>query len=92
MEARHCCAILKDKVIQCVIHDGNVKDVKITGVKCILSEKLFQNPPQIQKALQHSHAHEVKSGQLIAPEILEPAEKELMKKLVGAQGKTFQVP
>ena len=37
----------------------------------------------------HSHVHEVKSGQLIAPGIPEIAEHELMEKLVGTYGKTF---
>ena len=37
----------------------------------------------------HSHVHEVKSGQLIAPGIPQVAEHELMKKLIGTYGKTW---
>lgn len=89
MEAHHFCSILNEDVIQCVIYDGNVKDAKIMGVEYIVSEKLFKNLPEEEKTLWHSHVHEVKSGQLIAPGIPEVAEKEFMKKLVGTYGKTW---
>lgn len=89
MEAHHYCAILNEELIQCVIYDGNVKDAKIMGVEYIVSERLFKTLPEPEKALWHSHVHEVKSGQLLAPGIPEVAEHELMKKLVGTYGKTF---
>lgn len=89
MEAHHYCAILNEEFIQCVIYDGNVKDAKIMGVEYIVSERLFKTLPAVEKALWHSHVHEVKSGQLLAPGIPEVAEHELMKKLVGTYGKTF---
>jgi hypothetical protein len=89
MDANHYCSILNDEVIQCVIFDGNVKDAKIMGVEYIVSEKLFRGLPEEEKALWHSHVHEVKSGTLIAPGIPEIAEKELMKKLVSTYGKTW---
>ena len=89
MEAHHYCAILNEEVIQCVIYDGNVKDAKIMGVEYIVSEQLFKGLPDQEKALWHSHVHEVKSGQLVAPGIPEIAEKELMKKLIGTYGKTW---
>lgn len=89
MEAHHYCAILNEDVIQCVIYDGNVRDAKIMGVEYIVSAKLFAGLPEAEKALWHSHVHEVKSGQLVAPGIPDVAEKELMKKLVGTYGKTW---
>ena len=89
MEAHHYCAILSDDFIQCVIYDGNVKDAKIMGVEYIVSEKLFATLPSGEKALWHSHVHEVKSGQLIAPNIPEPAEHALMQKLIHTYGKTW---
>ena len=69
MEAHHYCAILNEDVIQCVIYDGNTKDAKLMGVEYILSEQLFAGLPAAEKSLWHSHVHEVKSGQLIAPGI-----------------------
>jgi hypothetical protein len=89
MEAHHYCSILNEEVIQCVIYDGNVKDAKIMGVEYIVSEARFKALPEAEKLLWHSHVHEVKSGQLVAPGIPDAAEQELMKKLVSTYGKTW---
>ncbi|MET0208792.1 MAG: OBAP family protein [Burkholderiaceae bacterium] len=89
MEAHHYCTIVNEEVIQCVIYDGNVSQAKLMGVEYIVSERLFKGLPKEEKALWHSHAHEVKSGQLLAPGIPEAAETALMRKLVGTYGKTF---
>jgi hypothetical protein len=89
MEAHHYCSILNEEVIQCVIYDGNVKDAKLMGVEYIISEQLFASLPATEKPLWHSHGHEVKSGQLIAPGIPAPAEHALMEKLVHTYGKTW---
>jgi len=89
MEAHHYCSILNEEVTQCVIYDGNVKDAKLMGVEYIISERLFATLPVREKALWHSHVHEVKSGQLIAPGISAVAEHALMEKLVHTYGKTW---
>jgi hypothetical protein len=89
MEAHHYCANLNEELIQCVIFDGNKKDARLMGVEYIVSAALFATLPESEKTMWHSHVHEVKSGQLIAPGIPEVAEHSLMKKLVGTYGKTF---
>jgi hypothetical protein len=89
MEAHHYCSILNDDLIQCVIYDGNLADAKLMGVEYIVSEKLFTSLPAAEKSFWHSHVHEVKSGQLIAPGIPEIAEHELMEKLIHTYGKTW---
>ena len=89
MEAHHYCATLNEEVTQCVIYDGNVKDAKLMGVEYIVSARLFRTLPAAEKALWHSHVHEVKSGQLVAPGIPQAAEHALMTKLVGTYGKTW---
>lgn len=89
MEAHHYCSILNDDVIQCVIFDGNVKDAKIMGVEYIVSAKIFSTLSDAEKAMWHSHVHEVKSGQLIAPGVPQAAEQALMEKLVNTYGKTW---
>jgi hypothetical protein len=89
MEAHHFCALLNEDVTQCVIYDGNTRDAKMMGVEYIISAKLFADLPVREKALWHSHVHEVRSGQLIAPGIPEVAEKEFMRKLAGTYGKTW---
>ena len=89
MEAHHYCAVLNEDLIQCVIYDGNMKDAKLMGVEYIVSERMFRELPTAEKSLWHSHVHEVKSGQLIAPGIPQAAEHALMQKLVGTYGKTW---
>jgi len=89
MEAHHFCGHLNEDVIQCVIYDGNDKNAKIMGVEYIVSAKLFAGLPESEKRLWHSHVHEVRSGQLIAPGIPEIAEREFMEKIAGTYGKTW---
>jgi hypothetical protein len=89
MEAHHYCAVLNEDLIQCLIYDGNVQDAKLMGVEYVISGKLFAGLPPAEKALWHSHVHEVKSGQLIAPGIPQGAEQALMAKLVNTYGKTW---
>jgi len=89
MEAHHYCSILNDELIQCLIFDGNGRDAKMMGIEYIISARLFASLPAQEKPLWHSHAYEVKSGQLVAPGVPEAAEKELMKKLVNSYGKTW---
>ena len=89
MEAHHYCSVVNEEVNQCVIFDGNGKDAKIMGVEYIISRKLFDGLPADEKKLWHSHVHEVKSGQLIAPGVPQKAEHEFMEKMIGTYGKTW---
>lgn len=89
MEAHHYCSVLSESFIQCVIYDGNVADAKLMGVEYIISPELFAQLPAGEKRLWHSHAHEVKSGQLVAPGIPATAEHALMVKLANTYGKTW---
>jgi len=89
MEAHHYCGHLNEDMIQCVIFDGNEENAKIMGIEYIVSRALFTQLPAEEKHLWHSHVHEVRSGQLIAPGIPEVAEHELMEKIAGTYGKTW---
>jgi hypothetical protein len=89
MEAHHYCSLVNEDVTQCVIYDGNTHDAKIMGLEYIVSRKLFESLPTAEKRLWHSHVHEVRSGQLIAPWIPQQAEHELMEKIVSTYGKTW---
>jgi hypothetical protein len=89
MEAHHYCANVNEDLKQCVIFDGNGENARMMGIEYVVSEKLFKTLPAEEKALWHSHAYEVKSGELIAPGIPEVAEHELMEKLVSTYGKTW---
>src|SRR5690554_1414166 len=89
MEAHHFVTQLNEDVHQAIIFDGNGDDAKIMGIEYIVSERLFEQLPDEEKKLWHSHHYEVKSGTLIAPGIPETAEHELMEKLVSTYGKTI---
>jgi hypothetical protein len=89
IEAHHYCGHLNEDVIQCVIFDGEGADAKLMGVEYIISGAQFATLPTAEKRLWHSHVHEVRSGQLIAPGIPAAAEHELMEKIVSTYGKTW---
>jgi hypothetical protein len=89
MEAHHYCGHLNEDVIQCALFDGNGADAKLVGVEYIVSAAVFAELPAAEKHSWHSHVHEVRSGQLIAPGIPDVAEHELMKKIAGTYGKTW---
>ncbi len=89
VEAHHYCNVVNEDLIQCVIYNGNDENARLMGVEYIVSEEIFKTLPQDEKKLWHSHAYEVKSGQLLAPSIPEIAEHELMKQLASTYGKTW---
>lgn len=89
MEAHHYCGHLNEDVIQCVIFDGNRENAKLMGVEYIVSRAIFEKLPPDEKHLWHSHVHEVRSGQLIAPGIPSVAEHRFMEKIAGTYGKTW---
>jgi hypothetical protein len=89
MEAHHYVSQLNEEVHQAIIFDGNGHDAKIMGIEYIISERLFKTLDNEEKKLWHSHYYEVKSGTVIAPDIPDLAEHELMEKLVSTYGKTI---
>jgi hypothetical protein len=89
VEAHHYCNVINEDLIQCAIYDSNSENARLMGIEYIVSEKIFQTLPQDEKKLWHSHAYEVKSGQLLAPNIPDLPEHELMEKLASTYGKTW---
>ncbi len=89
MEAHHFCSALNEEIHQCAIYDGAGSSSRLIGVEYIISERLFRELPEEEKRLWHSHGHEVKSGQLVAPGVPDMAEHRLMEKLVTTYGKTW---
>jgi hypothetical protein len=89
MEAHHYCTKINEDLTQCVMYDGNGENAKIMGVEYIVSERLFRTLPMAERELWHSHAYEVKSGELIAPGIPDVAEHELMEQIVSTYGKVI---
>jgi len=89
VEAHHYCGHLNDDLIQCVIYDGNAADARLMGIEYIVSGEVFARLPDAEKHMWHSHVHEVRSGQLIAPGLPDAAEHELMEKVANTYGKTW---
>ena len=89
VEANHFCTHLTEDFHQCVIYDSNLADAKLIGIEYIVSERLFRTLPDDERRLWHSHHHEVKSGELIAPGVPELAEHAFMQDLVTTYGKTW---
>jgi hypothetical protein len=89
VRADHYCTHLNEEVFQCVIYDSDKRDARLIGVEYVISERLFKGLPAEEKKLWHSHRHEVLSGQLLAPDLPDVAEKALMKELVTTYGKTW---
>lgn len=89
IEAHHYCSKVNDNLHQCVIYDGNGPDAKLIGIEYIISEEAFQQLPEKEKRLWHSHVYEVKSGALILPGVGDAREHEMMQTIVKTYGKTW---
>jgi len=91
MEAHHYCHQINEDFAQCALFDGNDKDASLNGIEYIISERLFNTLPQKEKKFWHPHNGEILSGQLVAPDIPEAAEKALMKEKMNSYGKTWHL-
>ena len=89
MEAHHFCRQVNEDFAQCALFDGNGVESNLTGVEYIISEKLFEALPAQEQASWHPHNGEILSGQLVAPNLPEVAEKELMRSKMNSYGKTW---
>jgi hypothetical protein len=91
MEAHHYCHQVNQDFAQCVLFDGNTDKANMNGIEYIISEKLFGSLPQEERKYWHPHNGEILSGQLIAPNIPDVAEKSLMRTKMNSYGKTWHV-
>jgi hypothetical protein len=89
VEAHHFCAHLTEDLHQCVIFDANNDQARLIGIEYIVSERLFQQLPEDEKRLWHSHHYETTSGLLVMPGIPAPVETVAMRTLANTYGKTW---
>ena len=89
--AHHYCAHLNDDVHQCVIYDSDEPDARLIGVEYIISRRIFEQLPAEEKLYWHSHAHEIRSGTLIAPGLPRAVEMDLMNDYLDTYGKTIHL-
>ncbi|MDL0433735.1 OBAP family protein [Marinobacter sp. TBZ242] len=88
-EAHHFCDQVNEDFLQCALYDGNSGDAKLNGIEYIISEELFERLPEEEKQYWHPHNGEILSGQLVAPNLPQAAEHELMKSKINSYGKTW---
>ena len=89
MEAHHFCNQVNEDFAQCALFDGNTQNANLNGIEYIISERLFNQLPEEEKAYWHPHNGEILSGQLVAPGLPEKADYELMKSKMNSYGKTW---
>lgn len=89
MEAHHFCRQVNEDFAQCTLFDGNSPEANLTGIEYIISESLYESLADDEKQYWHPHNGEILSGQLVAPNLPEVAEKELMRSKMNTYGKTW---
>jgi hypothetical protein len=89
VEAHHYCAPVREAVHQCVIFDTTGPGARILGVEYIVSDALYRELPEGERAFWHPHRYEIESGLLVAPGMEPAAEDGLLAGLVTSWGKTW---
>lgn len=88
-EAHHFCREVNADFMQCALYDGNTADAHLNGIEYIISERLFERLPTVERQYWHPHNGEILSGQLVAPGLPEVADHALMKSKMNSYGKTW---
>jgi Protein of unknown function (DUF1264). len=89
VEAHHYCSVVDADVRQCVIFDGSGRGARLLGVEYVVSRRAFERLPHEERKLWHSHAYDVTSGTLVAPELSSSREHGFMTEFVGTYGKAW---
>lgn len=89
MEAHHFCRQVNEDFAQCALYDGNTASANLNGIEYIISERLFEKLPEVEKRYWHPHNGEILSGQLVAPGLPAAADHALMKSKMNSYGKTW---
>ena len=85
MEAHHYCNQVNEDFCP-VFSSMQRKESNMTGIECIISEKLFNALPEGDRKYWRPHNHEILSGQLVGTGLPAVAEKELMRKKMNSYG------
>ena len=87
--AQHYCGPRGEEMHQCLLFDSLEKNAKLLGVEYIVSDRLYQQLADVEKAFWHPHTYEVLAGGLIAPGMKSADEMKFMKGLLTTWGKTW---
>jgi hypothetical protein len=88
---QHYCAAVGAEVLQCTLFDSTGAQARLTGVEYVISERLFSDLPDDEKAYWHSQVHQVKAGTLVAPGLPEETEHALASRLVRTYAKAWRL-
>ena len=91
MESHHYCDQVNEDFAQCVLYDGNTNEARLHGIEYIISEQLYRQLPEDEKAYWHPHNHEILSGTLQLPGLPKIAARETLKQKMNSYGKTWHV-
>ncbi|XP_025661684.1 oil body-associated protein 2A-like [Arachis hypogaea] len=61
IETHHYCSRLNQDFLQCVVYDSDDANACLLGVEYIISDRIFEDLPDEEKKLWHSHAYEMES-------------------------------
>lgn len=91
MAAHHFCHQMNEDFAQCALFDGAGAQARLNGVEYIISARLFESLPAVERQYWHPHNYEILSGQLVAPGLPPPAETALMRQKINSYGKTWHL-
>ncbi|KAL4294356.1 hypothetical protein AHAS_Ahas18G0219900 [Arachis hypogaea] len=87
IETHHYCSRLNQDFLQCAVYDSDDANARLLGVEYIISDRIFEDLPDEEKMLWHSHAYEVKLGLLISPRVPEMIAMPELENLAKSYGK-----
>ena len=87
IETHHYCSRLNQDFLQCAVYDSDDANARLLGVEYIISDRIFEDLPNEEKKLWHSHAYEVKLGLLISPRVPETIAMPELENLAKSYGK-----
>lgn len=89
--AHHYCTAPKNGFQECILYDHDDPDAKIIGTEFVIHKDIYEKLPDDEKHHWHSHIFEVQSGLLVAPDVSEEGEMEIMEFLIQTYGKVVDV-
>ncbi|KAK3988003.1 hypothetical protein QBC44DRAFT_111835 [Cladorrhinum sp. PSN332] len=99
VEANHYCGHLNEDVRQCLLYDSPGPGARLIGVEYMIKSHLYEELPEEERRLWHSHVFEVKSGMLVMPQpsalvltaAWEKAETAEMEEVIKLYGKVYHL-
>ncbi|WZZ59312.1 hypothetical protein YC2023_059419 [Brassica napus] len=82
---------VNDEFLQCAVYASDRSDAPLIGIEYVISDRLYENLPQDEQKLWHSHAYEVKSGSWAYPRLPEVLATPELKNIAKTYGDKLPV-